>query len=72
MPTIKEWLVYVATHYNYRTEDGMYMQLLLRKFGFKKVKILAGVVYLEGIGSMEAAPISLREVAREIMLGGND
>lgn len=48
-------------------EDDELMQAVLRHIGFKQARVVCGIVYLKGKGTIEAPPTSIRAVARNIL-----
>jgi hypothetical protein len=64
--TIGEWVEVVATKETTSESDGITMQGLLRKVGFPLAKVVYGIVYLEGKGTIKFPPTSIQAVANSL------
>lgn len=67
MATVGEWLARLAATNESEDKDSIKMQNLLHRLGFDKAKVLYGVVYLEGKGTIEAPPASIHSTAKSIL-----
>jgi len=65
--TIKEWLEALATSDISEEEDSTMMANLLHRVGFPSSVVVAGIVYLEGKGTLEAPPVSIHSVAKTLL-----
>ena len=66
--TIREWLQSLARTTISDEADDRQMRNLLRNYlGFREAVVTAGIVYLEGKGSMEYPPTSIHTVASELL-----
>jgi len=64
METYRELLQRLANSNTSNDTDSIAMQNLLRRLGFGDVKVVLGVVYLEGEGTIESPPTDIHAVAR--------
>jgi hypothetical protein len=48
-------------------DDDELMQALLRHVGFKQARVVCGIVYLKGRGTLDAPPTSIRTVAKSLL-----
>ena len=62
--TVKEWLQDLATRDTSSGLDSRMMQNLLHKVGFSLAKVVAGIVYLKGQGTIDAPPTSIHSIAK--------
>ena len=69
--TLKEWLQDVANTDTSSERDSRMMENLLHRVGFPSARVVVGIVYLEGKGTMEAPPTSIHSIARMLLKGGN-
>ena len=65
--TIKEWMERLAVTNECDDEDERMMLVVLRKIGFPNAKVVYGIVYLEGKGTLEAPPADIHTIARMIL-----
>ncbi|MFA5298882.1 MAG: hypothetical protein WC389_11810 [Lutibacter sp.] len=65
--TVKEFLTYLSTGNTSTEYDEKYMTILLHRCGFKQAVITCGIVYLEGQGSNDCPPMSINQIAQEIL-----
>ena len=68
--TVREWLEELAARNTSTEIDEYNMGTLLHKAGFPQAKIVAGIVYLEGKGTVETPPVDIHSVARMILKAG--
>ena len=54
--TTKEWLTKLADTDTSQDRDSRMMERLLHMIGFPLAKVVLGIVYLDGQGTMEAPP----------------
>ena len=47
--------------------DDVMMQTILRHVGFKQARVVCGIVYLKGHGTIDAPPASIKQVANNIL-----
>ena len=64
--TILEWVKGIAEATSTTEQDGSQMQLLLRTVGFPSAKVVLGIVYLDGKGTMANPPRSLQAIAQSL------
>ena len=62
--TVKEWLQDLATRDTSSGLDSRMMQNLLHKVGFSLAKVVVGIVYLKGQGTIDAPPTSIHSIAK--------
>ena len=66
--TIRDWLEELASKNESSEDDSLKMQILLRRNGaFPIAVVVLGIVYLDGIGTIEAPPTSIHEMAKIIL-----
>lgn len=71
--TIKEWLNSVANTTQSSDEDSRMMENLLHKAGFSLARVVVGIVYLVGEGTIDFPPTDIHSMARMILkVSGND
>ena len=47
--------------------DSKIMEVLLRKLGFPNARVVSGIVYLDGHGTIESPPTSMHLVAKQLL-----
>lgn len=65
--TVEEWLQGLANATISTEEDSIKMQTLLIQAGFPNARVVLGVAYLEGKGTIECPPTSIHSVAKMIV-----
>lgn len=65
--TVKEWLEHLANTNQSSDEDSTKMQNLLHKVGFPLARVVLGIVYIEGKGTVEAPPTSIHSIAQMLV-----
>ena len=65
--TVKEWLHSVAETSKSSEKDSRMMANLLHRVGFPSAKVVVGIVYLEGRGTMDAPPMSIHSIAKMLL-----
>lgn len=65
--TNREMLEQISVAKSTSDSDWIGMQHFLRSIGFPKARVVYGVVYLEGRGTMSAPPAGISSVARMIL-----
>ena len=63
---IKSWLKELSESTKSDSADSRLMQALLFKMGYARAKVVSGVVYLEGRGTLESPPQSINKIAKTI------
>lgn len=63
---VKEFITRLAEADKSSETDSRYMQSLLRKLGFVQARVVGGIVYLEGRGTITAPPTSIHTIAQNI------
>ena len=67
MQTVKEWLTGLARSNSSSDSDSRKLSNLLRNtLDYKNVVVVAGIVYLDGQGTIENPPQSIHAIARMI------
>lgn len=62
-----ELLEKLATAESTDSDDDEMMQMLLRRIGFKRAVVVCGIVYLKGKGTIDAPPMSMQVIAKNIL-----
>ena len=65
--TTGEWLGLVMTGEPTTEEDDVYMENLLHRAGVSKAKVVSGLVYLDGKGTVKCPPYSLQQIAKGLL-----
>ena len=65
--TVKEWMERLAVTNECDDEDERMMLVVLRKLGFPNARVVYGIVYLEGKGTLDAPPADIHTTARMIL-----
>ena len=65
--TVKSWLTDMANSTSSNGQDAKTMANLLHKCGFPQAIVTCGIVYLEGKGSADMPPMSIKRIAKEIL-----
>ncbi len=68
--TVKQWLDELASTNSSSERDSHMMQNLLHRIGFDSARVVVGIVYLEGQGTIEAPPMSIHAVAKMLLEKG--
>jgi hypothetical protein len=70
MTETNEQLLLRLAKTNKSTEQDSYaMEVLLKRIGFEKARVVSGIAYLEGKGTLNAPPTSIHSVARMLIAG---
>ena len=67
MATVGEWLKELADNGMSTESDSAKMQNLLHTIGFSAARVVLGIVYLDGKGTLEAPPISIHAIAKQLL-----
>jgi len=67
--TIGDWLKSLSIRDTSSEEDSRKMERLLRKLAFPKARVVLGVVYVEGRGTIDCPPTSIHSVAKTLCEG---
>lgn len=67
MATVGEWLKELADNGMSTESDSAKMQNLLHTIGFSSARVVLGIVYLDGKGTLEAPPISIHAIAKQLL-----
>ena len=62
--TVGEWLEELAVNTESTESDSTKMQNLLHRVGFPSAKVVLGIVYLDGQGTIDAPPTSIHSIAK--------
>lgn len=65
--TIGQWLEGLANSNTSSDTDSNKMANLLHRIGFPAARVVLGIVYLEGQGTIEAPPMSIQSIAQMIV-----
>ena len=65
--TIKEWLADLASSNTSTEKDSEMMERLLKRVGETKARVVGGIVYLNGVGTMEAPPMDIHSFAKGML-----
>ena len=65
--TVKDWLTELASSDTSTELDDAKMAHLLHKMDFHNAKVVCGIVYLEGRGTLNAPPMSIQSMAKMII-----
>ena len=65
--TVGQVLERIAVAGSTNDTDWRMMQALLHRCGWKRARVVYGVVYLEGRGTIEAPPCSVQAMARMLL-----
>lgn len=65
--TVGTWLGRVLANDASTEQDSARMQNLLRRVGFSRAVVVLGVVYVEGRGTADFPPMSLRDIAKVLI-----
>ena len=68
--TILEWFKSIAESTSTTEQDGSTMQNLLRTVGFPSARVVLGIVYLDGRGTIENPPRSMQTIAKSLAAVG--
>ena len=60
------WIEDIASSSASTEDDANRIQHLLRQIGFPSARIVLGIVYLEGRGTMENPPTSIQAIAKSL------
>ena len=63
----KEWLKTIREADTSTEEDSRLMQTLLRQLGYPHARVVSGIVYAEGKGTIDSPPTSIHTWARVIL-----
>lgn len=69
---IRIWLEMLAERTTSTEQDSLIMQQLLRHMGYAKARVVSGIVYLEGHGTLESPPQSIHTLARVLLEAFNE
>ena len=61
------WIEDIANSSSTSDEDANRIQHLLRQIGFPSARIVLGIVYLDGQGTMENPPTSIQAIAKSLV-----
>jgi len=61
------WIEDIANSSSTSDEDANRIQRLLRQIGFPSARIVLGIVYLDGLGTMENPPTSIQSIAKSLV-----
>lgn len=64
--TLKEFIIRMAEAKQSNSTDSIIMQTILRKIGFPTAIVVSGIAYLECRGIIQAPPISIHALAKQI------
>jgi len=67
MSTVKEWLEGVSNTNQSSDKDSVMMENLLHRAGFPLARVVVGIVYLEGKGTLDAPPTSIHSMAKMLL-----
>jgi len=67
MGTVREWLEGVANTDTSMEEDSVKMENLLHRLNFPAARVVVGIVYLDGKGTLEAPPTSIHSIAEMLL-----
>lgn len=65
--TVLEWLQGVASTNTSNDKDSTMMENLLHKVGFPSARVVVGIVYTEGHGTLESPPTSIHSIAKMLL-----
>lgn len=65
--TVGEWLAKVRDADSSSENDAIRMQNLLRRVGFPKARVVLGIVYPEGEGTLDFPPMTIQGIAKKIL-----
>ena len=65
--TVREWLEGIASTTMSTEKDSQTMEGVLHRAGFPQARVVCGIVYLEGKGTMEAPPTDIHSIAKMIL-----
>lgn len=65
--TVKQWLQDLSGRTDSSDHDSTMMQNLLHRVGFGNARVVVGVVYLKGHGTMDAPPASIHSIAKMLL-----
>jgi hypothetical protein len=66
MTSITEWLMSLSNSTASTNEDSERMEILLHRIGFPEARVVCGIVYLMGHGTLDAPPMSIHTIAKAI------
>lgn len=67
--TITQWLTKLAESTISTEVDALMMQRILRALKYPSARVVSGIVYLDGVGTIQHPPMSINTVARMILQG---
>lgn len=65
--TVKQWLQDLANKNDSTDKDSTMMENLLHRVGFASARVVVGVAYLKGQGTIDASPTSIHRVAKMLL-----
>lgn len=65
--TVGQWLEQLASSNQSTEQDSNKMQNLLHRIGFPQARVVVGIVYLDGHGTMDAPPASIHSIAKMLV-----
>ena len=65
--TVKQWLSDLTNRNESSEKDSAMMQNLLHRVGFGSARVVCGIVYLEGQGTLEAPPTDIHSTAKMLL-----
>jgi hypothetical protein len=65
--SVGEFLKELANSNSSTEQDEKFMTSLLHRCGFSKAYVTCGIVYLEGQGNQNCPPMSINQIAQEIL-----
>lgn len=65
--TVGEWLERLANINQSTDSDSQKMQNLLRRVGFLSARVVVGIVYLDGMGTIDAPPTDIHTIAKMLV-----
>ena len=69
--TVREYLIDVSNRNTSSEKDDVMMENLLHRSGlFPQAKVVIGIVYLEGRGTIDHPPMSIQQTAKMLLLAG--
>ena len=65
--TVKEWLGSVANTNESSDKDSAMMENLLHRVGFPSARVVVGIVYQKGQGTIDAPPTDIHSTAKMLL-----
>jgi hypothetical protein len=70
--TVKEQLTTIASNNTSIEQDDIFMANLCHRIGFPQAKIVCGIAYLEGKGTIEFPPMPIQQLANMLLKVNDD